>query len=354
MDIDMSALRMLEREKDLSLDVLVSAIEQALLSAYHRTPGAYQRARVELDRSTGHVTVWAREELPPAFEPEDGQERAPLELGPEFDHTPKDFGRIATATARQVIVQRLRDAEDDQVLGMFRGKEGEVLAGIIQQGRDPRVVLVDVGGTEAVLPPHEQVPTEEYVHGERLRGYVVEVARGMKGAQVTLSRTHPNLVRKLFELEVPEIADGSVEIMAVAREAGHRTKVAVRSRVSGLNAKGACIGPMGARVRAVMAELHGEKIDIVDYSDDPAHFVANALSPARVSSVTVVDEDARAARAVVPDYQLSLAIGKEGQNARLAAKLTGWRIDIRSDEGADAAEGGSPGAAPGAPAAGRR
>jgi transcription termination/antitermination protein NusA len=341
MDIDMSALRLLEREKDISLDILVAAIEQALLSAYHRTPDAYPRARVELERRTGHVTVWAREELPAVEdeEPEldeDGEpirrRRAP-EYGPEFDHTPRDFGRIATATARQVIVQRLRDAEDDQVLGTFRGKEGEVLAGVIQQGNDPRMVLVDVGGTEALLPPHEQVPTEEYTHGERLRAYVLDVARGMKGPQITLSRTHPNLVRKLFELEVPEVADGAVEIVAIAREAGHRSKVAVRSRVAGLNAKGACIGPMGARVRAVMAELHGEKIDIVDYSDDPAEFVASALSPARVTSVTVVDAEARAARVVVPDFQLSLAIGKEGQNARLAAKLTGWRIDIRSDEG---------------------
>ncbi|MCB7137707.1 transcription termination factor NusA [Cellulosimicrobium marinum] len=352
MDIDMSTLRLLERERDISLDVLVAAIEQALLSAYHRTPDAYARARVELDRKTGHVTVWAREELP-APEPEDGDDdapRGPVEHGPEFDDTPADFGRIATSTARQVIVQRLRDAEDDQILGTFRGKEGEVLAGVIQQGRDPRVVLVDVGGTEAVLPPHEQVPTEEYVHGERLRAYVLEVARGMKGAQITLSRTHPNLVRKLFELEVPEVADGSVEITAIAREAGHRTKVAVRSRVAGLGAKGACIGPMGSRVRAVMAELHGEKIDIVDHSDDPARFVANALSPARVSSVTVVDADARAARVVVPDFQLSLAIGKEGQNARLAAKLTGWRIDIRSDEGG---AGAAPAAVEDAASAGR-
>lgn len=353
MDVDMSALRLLERERDISLDVLVAAIEQALLSAYHRTPDAYTRARVELDRKTGHVTVWAREEQPAPETDDEDAPRGPVEYGPEFDHTPADFGRIATSTARQVIVQRLRDAEDDQILGTFRGKEGEVLAGVIQQGRDPRVVLVDVGGTEAVLPPHEQVPTEEYVHGERLRAYVLEVARGMKGAQITLSRTHPNLVRKLFELEVPEVADGSVEITAIAREAGHRTKVAVRSRVPGLGAKGACIGPMGSRVRAVMAELHGEKIDIVDHSDDPAQFVANALSPARVSSVTVVDEVARAARVVVPDFQLSLAIGKEGQNARLAAKLTGWRIDIRSDEGGAPAEG-SDGAAPAGPRAADR
>jgi N utilization substance protein A len=338
MDIDMTTLHLLERERDISFDVLVAAIEQALLSAYHRTPGAHAEARVEVDRRSGHVTVWAREQLEqPADEEESGD--GPAEQvreqvrswGPEFDDTPAGFGRIATATARQVIVQRLRDAEDDQVLGAFRGKEGEVLGGVIQQGRDPRMVLVDVGGTEAVLPPHEQVPTEEYVHGERLRAYVLEVTRGSKGPQITLSRTHPNLVRKLFALEVPEVADGSVEITAIAREAGHRTKMAVRATVSGLNAKGACIGPLGARVRAVMAELHGEKIDIVDHSDDPAEMVAHALSPARVVSVTVVDPVARAARVVVPDFQLSLAIGKEGQNARLAAKLTGWRIDIRSD-----------------------
>jgi len=201
-------------------------------------------------------------------------------------------------------------------------------------------VLIDVGGVEAVLPSHEQVPTEEYVHGARIRAYVLEVARGFRGPSITVSRTHPNLVRKLFALEVPEVADGTVEIMAIAREAGHRSKISVRSTVPGLNAKGACIGPMGARVRAVMAELHGEKIDIVDYSDDPAEYVGHALSPARVNSVTIVDPDNRAAQVIVPDFQLSLAIGKEGQNARLAAKLTGWRIDIRSDEGASDASAG--------------
>ena len=329
MDIDMTALRLVEHERDISLDTLVSAIEQALLSAYHRTPGAHEHARVEVDRRSGHVTVWARES---AAAVDDEPAEAP---GPEFDDTPDGFGRVATATARQVIVQRLRDAEDEAVLGSFRGTEGEVVAGIIQQGRDPRTVHVALRGIEAVLPAHEQVPTERYVHGERLRAYVLDVSRGFKGPSITLSRTHPGLVRKLFALEVPEIADGSVEIMAIAREAGHRSKIAVRTAVPGLNAKGACIGPMGARVRAVMAELHGEKIDIVDHSDDPAMFVANALSPARVSSVTVVDLEARSARVVVPDYQLSLEIGKEGQNARLAAKLTGWRIDIRSDEGGE-------------------
>ena len=332
----MQALRLIEREREISLDVLVEAIEQALLSAYHRTPGARSRARVELDRRTGHVTVWARDPAPEAPAPEVAEDGAVVAVAPppempEYDDTPEGFGRIATATARQVIVQRLRDAEDDQVLGTFRSKAGEVLGGVIQQGRDPRTVLVDVGGVEAVLPAHEQVPGERYVHGERLRAYVLEVARGQRGPSITLSRTHPNLVRKLFALEVPEIADGTVEITAMAREAGHRTKMAVRANVAGVNAKGACIGPMGGRVRAVMAELHGEKIDIVDHSDDPAEMIAHALSPARVLDVTVVDATARAARVVVPDYQLSLAIGKEGQNARLAAKLTGWRIDIRSD-----------------------
>jgi N utilization substance protein A len=205
------------------------------------------------------------------------------------------------------------------------------------------LVLIDIGKVEALLPQSEQVPGEEYTHGTRIKCYVVGVVRGIRGPQVTVSRTHPNLVRKLFALEVPEIADGSVEIVAVAREAGHRSKIAVRTKVPGLNAKGACIGPMGQRVRNVMSELHGEKIDIVDWSDDPATFVASALSPARVTSARVVDAHAKAVRVVVPDYQLSLAIGKEGQNARLAARLTGCRIDIRSDAQPDDPDSPSPG-----------
>jgi transcription antitermination factor NusA-like protein len=203
---------------------------------------------------------------------------------------------------------------------------------VIQQGKDPRAVLVDLGKVEAILPPTEQVPGERYVHGERLRCYVLHVRKGYRGPSITLSRTHPGLVKKLFSLEVPEIASGAVEIVAIAREAGHRTKIAVASHQPGVNAKGACIGPMGSRVRNVMTELHGEKIDIVDYSDDSAEFVANALSPARVSRVIIVDADARVAQVIVPDYQLSLAIGKEGQNARLAHKLTGWKIDIHGPE----------------------
>ncbi|MCH1868701.1 transcription termination factor NusA [Nocardioides sp. CFH 31398] len=320
MDIDLSILRMLEREKEISFDVLVEAIEQALLTAYQRTPGAYEEARVELDRKTGRVSVLAAEL------DDDGQK-----VG-EFDDTPAGFGRIAATTAKQVMLQRLRDAEDDVKFGEFSGKEGDILSGVIQQGRNPDDVLVDLGRLEAMLPVGERVPGERYSHGTRIKALVVSVRRGMRGPQITLSRSHPNLVKKLFALEVPEIADGTVEIVAIAREAGHRTKMAVRSTVPGVNPKGSCIGPMGQRVRNVMAELNGEKIDIVDFSDDPARMVAHALSPARVTSVTVVSEEARAARVVVPDFQLSLAIGKEGQNARLAARLTGWRIDIRSDE----------------------
>jgi N utilization substance protein A len=320
MDIDMTILRSLEREKEISFDILVEAIEQALLTAYHKTPGAQPDARVELDRKTGHVTVLAAEV------DEEGNKLS------EYDDTPAGFGRIAATTAKQIMLQRLRDAEDDIKFGEFSGKEGDIISGVIQQGRDPQDVMVDLGRLEALLPAAERVPGERYEHGTRIKCLVISVRKGMRGPQVLLSRSHPNLVKKLFALEVPEIADGTVEICAIAREAGHRTKLAVRSTVPGVNAKGSCIGPMGQRVRNVMAELHGEKIDIVDYSDDPAEMVGHALSPARVSSVEIVDLASRSARVVVPDYQLSLAIGKEGQNARLAARLTGWRIDIRSDE----------------------
>ena len=320
MDIDLSVLGSLEAEKDISLDLAIKAIEDALLVAYHKTDGAAAVARVEVNRKSGHVTVWARR-APGA----DG------EPGEEYDDTPEGFGRIAATTARQVILQRLRDAEDELTFGEYAGREGDVVAGVIQQGKDPRAVLVDLGKLEAILPPTEQVPGEKYVHGERLRCYVLHVRKGYRGPSVTLSRTHPNLVKKLFAMEVPEIASGAVEIAAIAREAGHRSKIAVISHQAGVNAKGACIGPMGSRVRNVMTELHGEKIDIVDYSPDPAQFVAHALSPARVTKVNVVDLQARVAQVIVPDYQLSLAIGKEGQNARLAARLTGWRIDIRPD-----------------------
>ncbi|HTR69883.1 MAG TPA: transcription termination factor NusA [Mycobacteriales bacterium] len=323
MNIDVAALRGLVREKDVSFDTVVAAIESALLAAYHRTEGAHEHARAELDRKSGEVTIFAQEV---------DESGAVIR---EYDDTPSDFGRIAAMTAKQVIMSRLRDVAQESTYGEYAGREGDLVSGVVQQHAGVRPdgpVFVDLGDLEGVLPPPEQVPGERYVHGERLRCLVISVHKGPRGTAITLSRTHPNLVKKLFAMEVPEIADGTVEIAAIAREAGHRTKVAVRSHDPAVRARGACIGPMGARVRAVVTELHGEKIDIVDWDADPATFVGNALSPAQVSEVTVVDAAAKAARVVVPDFQLSLAIGKEGQNARLANRLTGWRIDIRSDD----------------------
>ena len=273
--VDIAALRSIEREKEISFDMLVGALEAALLTAYKHTAHSMPHARVEIDRKSGEIVVWAQE-----F-------GADGELVEEYDDTPTDFGRVAAMTARQVILQRLRDAEHDQTFGEYSGREGDLVTGVVQadaQAAQRGLVIVDIGKIEALLPGPEQVPGEQYTHGTRLKCYVVGVARGLRGPQVTLSRTHPGLVKKLFALEVPEIAEGSVEIVAVAREAGHRSKIAVRSSVAGLNAKGACIGPMGQRVRNVVAELHGEKIDIIDWADDPATLVGNALSPAHVVS----------------------------------------------------------------------
>ncbi|WP_181720523.1 transcription termination factor NusA [Nocardia gipuzkoensis] len=330
MNIEIEALRAIVADKGISIETVISAIESALLTAYRHTEGHQPNARIDINQKTGVVRVMAREV------DADGN------LISEWDDTPEGFGRIAATTARQVVLQRLRDAENEKSFGEFSTHEGDIVGGVVQ--RDARAnargtVVVRIGselhGTEGLIPPAEQVPGETYEHGDRIKCYVVGVSRGSRGPQITLSRTHPNLVRRLFALEVPEIADGSVEIVAVAREAGHRSKIAVRTTVPGVNAKGACIGPMGQRVRNVMSELAGEKIDIIDHADDPATFVGNALSPSKVVSVTIVDAEARAARVVVPDFQLSLAIGKEGQNARLAARLTGWRIDIRSDAAPD-------------------
>ncbi|SOD74170.1 NusA antitermination factor [Jatrophihabitans sp. GAS493] len=326
-NVDIAALRSIEREKEIPFETIMLALETALLTAYRHTPHSMPHARVDIDRKSGDVTVWAQDLGP------DGS------IEEEYDDTPLDFGRVAAATARQVIIQRLRDAEHDLTFGEFSGREGDIVTGVIQadaQAATKGMVLVDIGKLEAILPQSEQVPGEDYSHGTRLKCYVVGVTRGMRGPQVTLSRTHPNLVRKLFSLEVPEIADESVEIVAVAREAGHRSKISVRTDVVGLNAKGACIGPMGQRVRNVVAELHGEKIDIIDWNADPAVYVGNALSPANAISSEIVDEATQAVRVVVADYQLSLAIGREGQNARLAARLTGARIDIHSDSEAAA------------------
>jgi len=324
-DIDLSVLRLMEREREIPFDELVVIIEQAILTAYLKhteTPESKDgnaHARVSLDRKSGHVSI---------FVPELNDEG---EVIGEAEDVPEDFGRIGAFAAKQVINQRLRDIGDDKVLGEFKGREGDIIAGVIQQGPNPRMVHVDLGTIEAILPPEEQVPGEVYAHGSRIRVYVTSVSRGLKGPQITVSRTHPSLVRKLFALEVPEIASGVVEIVSLAREAGHRTKIAVKANEPGVNAKGACIGELGQRVRAVTAELNNEKIDIVDYNEDLATFVGNALSPAKVTSSYVLDASTKAVRALVPDYQLSLAIGKEGQNARLAAKLTGARIDIQPD-----------------------
>jgi len=343
MNIDMAALHAIEIDRGIAVDELLETIKSALLTAYRHSEGHQPDARIEIDRKSGAVRVMARET------------DAEGNLVSEWDDTPEGFGRVAATTARQVMLQRFRDAENERVFGEFSAREGDIVAGVVQ--RDAREnargnVVVHLGsetkGSDGMIRTAEQVPGESYAHGERLRCYVVGVTRGVREPRIELSRTHPNLVRKLFSLEVPEIAEGSVDIVAVAREAGHRSKIAVRSKVSGLNAKGACIGPMGQRVRNVMSELSGEKIDIIDFDEDPARFVANALSPSKVVSVTVVDAAARAARVVVPDFQLSLAIGKEGQNARLAARLTGWRIDIRSDVD------GTADTPPGAPAGARR
>jgi len=319
MDIDLVALRDIERDKEIPLSYLLSTLEGALLNAYEKTEDAKPGARVEIDRKSGEVKV-----LAPELD-EDGEK-----VG-EFDDTPAGFGRVAAATARQVISQRLREAEDERRYGKFSSAEGDVVLGTVQADRDSQTVRVDIGGFEAIMPPAEQAPGEQYTHGKRLRVYIVTVRRELRGIQVVVSRTHPNLVKKLFALEVPEIEQGIVEIVAIAREAGHRSKIAVASNDPDVSSKGACIGPMGTRVRNVMHELNEEKIDIVDYATDPAKFIANALSPSKVTSVEVVDLAAKAARVTVPDYQLSLAIGREGQNARLAARLTGWRIDIRAD-----------------------
>jgi N utilization substance protein A len=319
MDIDLVALRQLERDKDIPVQVVLDALNDALLTAYQKTEGHYANAKVEIDRKSGAVKVLAPEAA------EDG-----TVIG-WFDHTPSDFGRVAAATARQIIFQRIREAEDDLKYGHFSAVEGDIVLGTVQQDRHSPTVRVDLGKIEAIMPQAEQVPGESYPHGKRLRVYVVAVRREVRGPQVVVSRTHPGLVEKLFKLEVPEIEQGIVEIKSIAREAGHRSKIAVHSTSPDVSAKGACIGPMGQRVRAVMHELNDEKIDIVDWSEDPAEFVGNALSPARVTYVSVVDRAAKSARVIVPDYQLSLAIGREGQNARLAARLTGWRIDIRPD-----------------------
>src|SRR5450432_963571 len=352
------AVRGLAAEKNISSDKLMEALEDALLSAYKKTPGSAPYAKVEMDRDSGDFIVWelkippeleeqllveATEDAQPTVDPETGEMReAPepeidLEKLKEYEHeietedvTPHDFGRIAAQTAKQVILQRIREAERDMMFEEYRDRVGELITGIVQQS-DSRYTLVQLRDrVEALLPKSEQVDGERYDHSQRIKAVIKDVSNSTKGPSIIVSRRDPELIKSLFELEVPEIADGLVEITGVAREPGYRSKIAVVSHIDGVDPVGACVGPRGSRVRMVVSELRGEKIDIIPYNEEPARFVAKALSPARVREV-LVDDANRQATVVVPDGELSLAIGREGQNARLAARLTGWRVDIRSE-----------------------
>jgi len=314
----LEALQALARDKGISVDALFAALADALESAYKRMPDAYEYSWVTIDPETMDIRVMAQELN------EEGEV-----VGDELDVTPENFGRIAAQTARQVMMQRIREAERELKYEEYAGREGDIVTGMIQQ-TDARYTLLDLGRVEALLPQSEQVMFERPEPNARLKAYIVEVRKTAKGPQIVVSRTHPGLVRRLFELEVPEIADGIVEIRACAREPGHRTKIAVYSNDSNVDPVGACVGARGARVRQVVTELRGEKIDIVPFSEDLPDFVMKALSPAKVKEVRLIEETGTA-EVIVPDFQLSLAIGKEGQNARLAARLTGWRVDIKSE-----------------------
>jgi N utilization substance protein A len=354
----LDAVRGLAAEKNISAEKLMEALEDALLSASKKTPGSAPYARVEMDRDAGDFKVWelkipaeleeqllieATTDQEPSVDPETGEMREPpapeidLEKLKEYedqietaDVTPDDFGRIAAQTAKQVILQRIREAERDMMFEEYRDRVGELITGIVQQS-DSRYTLVQLRErVEALLPKSEQVDGERYDHGQRVKAVIKEVSSSTRGPSIIVSRRDPELIKKLFELEVPEIADGLVEITGVAREPGYRSKIAVVSHADGVDPVGACVGPRGSRVRMVVSELRGEKIDIIPYNEEPARFVAKALSPARVREV-LVDDTNKQATVIVPDDQLSLAIGREGQNARLAARLTGWRVDIRSE-----------------------
>ncbi len=337
------ALHELEKGRGISTEVLFEAIEAALISAYKKNFGSLQNVRVLIDRLSGEFKVYARKTVVETVEDartqvglEDARKLDPnyqLEDIVEYEVTPREFGRIAAQTAKQVVVQRIREAERGMIYNEYVNREGDIVTGVVQR-YEQKNVIVDLGKVEAVLPAQEQIPREVYQSFERIKTYVVEVKKTTKGPQIMLSRTHPGLIKRLFELEVPEIHDGVVEIKGVSREAGARSKIAVYSRDLNVDPVGACVGPKGARVQTIVTELKGEKIDIVNYSTDPQEFVANALSPAKVVGVYPKLNE-KVAIVVVPDYQLSLAIGKEGQNARLAAKLTGWKIDIKSESQAN-------------------
>jgi hypothetical protein len=351
----MEAFEALGRERGIAPEVLFDAIEAALTSAYHRNFSSAQNVRVEIDRGTFAYHVYALKTVVEEvanditeISVEEARKINPAyEVGDVFEQevTPANFGRIAAQTAKQVVVQRIREAERGNIYDEFSNRASDILNGTVQRVEN-RNVYIDLGKTEALLPAAEQIEGEEYRHGDRIKAYILEVRKTSKGPQITVSRTHPGLLKRLFELEVPEIQDGIVEIKSVAREPGMRSKIAVFSREEDVDPVGACVGHKGLRVQAIVSELRNEKIDIVKWNADPACYIANALSPAKVVSVAT-KEDEKVSRVVVPDYQLSLAIGKEGQNARLAAKLTGWKIDIKSetqaadeelDEGMDVVE----------------
>ena len=313
----LEALNHIAREKGIAVETLLDALANALVAAYKRMPKAAEEAFVTIDPESGEIRVYGQEL------DEDGH------VVREWDDTPDDFGRIAAQTAKQVILQRIREVERDQKYEEYAGREGDIVTGIIQQS-DNRYTLLDLGRVEALMPQAEQVPYERPEPGARVKAYIVEVRKTAKGPQIVVSRTHPGLIKRLFELEVPELTSGVIEIKAAAREPGHRTKVAVASNDEKVDPIGACVGSQGSRVKMVTNELRGEKVDIVEYEDDPAKFVTNALGPAKVKEVRL-DEETGTATVIVTDHQLSLAIGKEGQNARLAARLTGWRVDIKSE-----------------------
>lgn len=335
----LEALDQIEEEKGIAKEILIDAIEAALISAYRRNFGSAQNVSVDIDRVTGAFRVYAKKDVVEVLT--DPHLEISLEearrMNPgyaagdvaEIEVTPRDFGRIAAQTAKQVVVQRIREAERGIVFEEFSNRENDIVTGIVQRF-EYKNVMIDLGKVEAILTPAEQAPNEVFKQGDRIKTYIIEVKKTTKGPQVFVSRTHPGLLKRLFELEVPEIHDGIVEMKSIAREAGSRSKLAVYSQDENVDAVGACVGPKGIRVQTIVSELRGEKIDIVQWDPESTRFVANALSPAKVVSVTI-ESEAKIARVVVPDYQLSLAIGKEGQNARLAAKLTNWKIDIKSE-----------------------
>jgi transcription termination/antitermination protein NusA len=335
----LDALVLLEREKGISRDVLIDAIEAALVSAYRRNFNQAQNVRIDLNLETGTMRVFARKEIvDQVFDPrleisiEEAKKVNPnyqIEDIVELEVTPKDFGRIAAQTAKQVVTQRVREAERGIIYSEFIDREEDIMTGIVQR-QDSKFIYVSLGKIEAILPANEQMPNEHYKPHDRIKVFITKVEKTTKGPQIFVSRTHPGLLKRLFEIEVPEIYDGTVEIKSVAREAGDRSKISVHSENEEVDPVGSCVGPKGTRVQAVVNELKGEKIDIVKWSSDPVVFVANALSPSKVLDV-IVSEEEKATTVIVPDYQLSLAIGKRGQNARLAAKLTGWKIDIKSE-----------------------